>query len=229
MVTISWTDDHSSPLLSTKPVFDIFLMTGADDHQIKLATIASNVKGGSVSSVKYLVPYVAPPGQIYFLMFQTKDTKATAWATRFTITDATGNPGSLHPVIPEGGKINPGGVGVIVGTPGTGGHRTPHSPHLPGNPSTNPINQNNSNFKTLGKPVQQPGATGPGSSDSNVNGDANPGMAENNTNQNKKDYQFGPDEAALARTVPSTAANEHHGRLVMMGSILLALTLYFFV
>ncbi|KAF9203691.1 hypothetical protein BGZ59_001484 [Podila verticillata] len=118
-VTISWSDDKVPPLLSTKPVFDIFLMTGADDHQKKLATIATNVQAGpgGVSSVKYHVPNVSPPGQIYFLMFQTKDNKATAWATRFTITDAAGNPGTLRPVIPAGGKINPGGNGSIVSAP----------------------------------------------------------------------------------------------------------------
>ncbi|KAI9238573.1 MAG: hypothetical protein BYD32DRAFT_260553 [Podila humilis] len=94
-------------------------MTGADDHQKKLATIATNVQAGpgGVSSVKYHVPNVSPPGQIYFLMFQTKDNKATAWATRFTITDAAGNPGTLRPVIPAGGKINPGGNGSIVSAP----------------------------------------------------------------------------------------------------------------
>ncbi|GJJ75013.1 hypothetical protein EMPS_07371 [Entomortierella parvispora] len=118
-VTISWSDDKQAPLLSTKPVFDIFLMTGSDDHQKKLATIATDVQAGpgGVSSVKYLVPNVSPPGQIYFLMFQTKDTKATAWATRFTITDASGNPGTLRPVIPAGEKINPGGNGAIVSAP----------------------------------------------------------------------------------------------------------------
>ncbi|KAK3830720.1 MAG: hypothetical protein J3R72DRAFT_455554 [Linnemannia gamsii] len=116
-VTISWRDDKQVPLLSSKPVFDIFLMTGADDKQKKLATIATNVNGGTTNSVKYHVPNVNPPGQIYFLMFQTKDTKGTAWATRFTITDSTGNPGTLKPVIPAGGKINPGGWGAIVSTP----------------------------------------------------------------------------------------------------------------
>ncbi|KAF9939743.1 hypothetical protein BGZ67_008976 [Mortierella alpina] len=116
-VTISWSDDKVAPTLSSKPVFDIFLMTGADDHQTKLATIASNVKGGTTKSVNYLVPHVAPPGQIYFLMFETKDSKGMAWATRFTITDADGNPGTLKPRIPAGGKINPGGVGTLVEPP----------------------------------------------------------------------------------------------------------------
>ncbi|KAF9366263.1 hypothetical protein BGX34_004714 [Mortierella sp. NVP85] len=116
-VTISWSDDKRPPLLSCKPVFDIFLMTGADDNQVKLATIATNVSGDASQSVKYQVPYVFPPGQIYFLMFQTKDTKYTAWTTRFTITDASGSPGSLRPTIPPGGKINPGGLGSIVAAP----------------------------------------------------------------------------------------------------------------
>ena len=54
---------------------------------------------------------------VYFLMFVTKDGKGMAWATRFTITDAEGNPGTLKPRIPEGGKINPGGVGALVERP----------------------------------------------------------------------------------------------------------------
>ncbi|KAF9563634.1 hypothetical protein EC968_004790 [Mortierella alpina] len=116
-VTISWSDDKVAPTLSSKPVFDIFLMTGSDDHQTKLATIASNVKGGTTKSVNYVVPHVSPPGQIYFLMFETKDGKGMAWATRFTITDANGNPGTLRPRIPAGGKINPGGVGALVEPP----------------------------------------------------------------------------------------------------------------
>ncbi|KAF9948172.1 hypothetical protein BGZ72_009870 [Mortierella alpina] len=116
-VTISWSDDKVAPSLSSKPIFDIFLMTGADDHQTKLATIASNVKGGTTKSVNYVVPHVSPPGQIYFLMFETKDSKGMAWATRFTITDADGNPGTLKPRIPAGGKINPGGVGALVEPP----------------------------------------------------------------------------------------------------------------
>ncbi|KAF9150154.1 hypothetical protein BG015_008031, partial [Linnemannia schmuckeri] len=62
-VTISWSAAHNDPLLSSKPIFDIFLMTGADDNQEKLATIASNVNGGTTTSVKYHVPNVSPPGQ----------------------------------------------------------------------------------------------------------------------------------------------------------------------
>ncbi|CAO3567114.1 unnamed protein product [Mortierella alpina] len=116
-VTISWSDDKVAPTLSSKPVFDVFLMTGADDHQEKLATIASDVKGGTTKSISYIVPHVSPPGQIYFLMFVTKDGKGMAWATRFTITDAEGNPGTLKPRIPAGGKINPGGVGALVEHP----------------------------------------------------------------------------------------------------------------
>ncbi|KAG0215912.1 hypothetical protein B0O80DRAFT_23296 [Mortierella sp. GBAus27b] len=114
--TISWSDDKQQPLLPSS-VFDVFLMTGADDHQIKLATIATNVRGDTTQSITYQVPYVSPPGQIYFLMFQTKDAKYTAWATRFTITDESGNRGTLRPTIPPGGKINPGGVGSIVAAP----------------------------------------------------------------------------------------------------------------
>ncbi|KAG0041038.1 hypothetical protein BGZ82_000017 [Podila clonocystis] len=100
-VTIAWSDDKQDPSLASKPVFDIFLMTGSDDHQTKLATIATNVKGGITNSVKYV----------------TKDGEGMAWATRFTITDEKGNHGTLHPTIPPGGKINPGGVGAIIPAP----------------------------------------------------------------------------------------------------------------
>ncbi|KAG0034748.1 hypothetical protein BGZ81_003446 [Podila clonocystis] len=100
-VTIAWSDDKQVPSLASKPVFDIFLMTGSDDNQTKLATIATNVKGGITNSVKYV----------------TKDGKNMAWATRFTITDEKGNHGTLHPIIPPGGKINPGGVGAIIPAP----------------------------------------------------------------------------------------------------------------
>ncbi|KAG0327837.1 hypothetical protein BGZ99_006791 [Dissophora globulifera] len=107
-MTISWAEDKHEPLLADEPIFDIFLMTGADDHQIKLASIAPNVKGGSMNSVKYRVPYVSPPGQ---------NQKATAWTTRFSIADASGNPGNLHPTIPAGSKINPGGIGALIAAP----------------------------------------------------------------------------------------------------------------
>ncbi|KAF9206490.1 hypothetical protein BGZ49_002358 [Haplosporangium sp. Z 27] len=111
---ISWTDDKTYPSLALNPIFDIFLMTGADDHQVKLETIATNVRGAVTRTINYKVPYVSPPGRIYFLMFQTKDLNSTAWATRFTITDADGDEGNLKPVMPAGGKVNPGGVGSIV-------------------------------------------------------------------------------------------------------------------
>ncbi|KAG0018217.1 hypothetical protein BGZ80_007447 [Entomortierella chlamydospora] len=48
-------------------------MAGADDRQIKLETIATDVKGGVVNSVNYKVPYVSSSGQIYFLMFQARE------------------------------------------------------------------------------------------------------------------------------------------------------------
>ncbi|KAF9578626.1 hypothetical protein BGW38_005480, partial [Lunasporangiospora selenospora] len=62
-VTISWQDDNTAPKLSTNPIFDIFLMTGGDQSQLELATIASDVNGGKTLSIEYTVPYVSPPGQ----------------------------------------------------------------------------------------------------------------------------------------------------------------------
>ncbi|KAG0311752.1 hypothetical protein BG000_006543, partial [Podila horticola] len=52
----------------------------------------------------------------YFLFFQTKDAKAMAWSTRFTITDANGNPRSLTP-LPLGSMYNPGINGTISTPP----------------------------------------------------------------------------------------------------------------
>ncbi|KAF9203557.1 hypothetical protein BGZ49_006292 [Haplosporangium sp. Z 27] len=112
-VNISWTDDGTAPKLTTDPVVDIYLNTGGDQSNIKLATIATGVDAGKTSSVSYLVPNVSPPGKIYFLTF-VSSTGVTAWSTRFTITDADGNAGTLAPSAPVGS--NSGAVGSIVST-----------------------------------------------------------------------------------------------------------------
>ncbi|KAG0235906.1 hypothetical protein BGW42_004552 [Actinomortierella wolfii] len=115
-VNITWTDDKNPPLLSSGPVFDILLMTGADQQQVPLETIATDVKGaGEGGSYEYTVPFVDPPGKIYFLMFKTKDGNGMAWATRFHITDANGVKGTLEPT----GPVNQitGAVGSIVPSP----------------------------------------------------------------------------------------------------------------
>ncbi|KAG0246745.1 hypothetical protein B0O80DRAFT_445704 [Mortierella sp. GBAus27b] len=118
-VTIKWTNDATKPALTADHVFDIILATGGDQKHIYLSPpVATGVKAGSVDSVTYTVPVVDPPGKIYFLVFnQTAGPKdaasnGQAYTTRFTITDTSGNPGTLAPTGPVG--QNPGGVGSIV-------------------------------------------------------------------------------------------------------------------
>ncbi|KAG0340459.1 hypothetical protein BG000_011926 [Podila horticola] len=109
IMNISWVDDNKAPLLSSAPIFNIYFMTGSNLAQTKLATVAENVDGSKTTSVAYKVPYVSPPGQIYFLYFETKDLKGQAWATRFTVTDEQGTKMPTFDPL-----TNPGGNGTIV-------------------------------------------------------------------------------------------------------------------
>ncbi|KAG0303985.1 hypothetical protein BGZ98_006055 [Dissophora globulifera] len=132
--TITWDDAAVGGAMTPDMTFDIFLSTGSDQAQVRLAQIATGVKAATVSSVTYQVPVVSPPGKIYFLTFvQTAGTPLSgglAWSTRFTITDTTGNTGTLAPTGASG--ANPGGNGTIVtgvvtvpATTPTGGASTP--------------------------------------------------------------------------------------------------------
>ncbi|KAF9147802.1 hypothetical protein BG015_010506 [Linnemannia schmuckeri] len=116
-VTIQWDDKNPEPpALSTNPIVDIFLMTGSDQVMVKLATIAEKVNANAIRNVTYTVPTVDPIGKIYFIQV-TSDKGVNAWTTRFTITDAAGNAGTLAPTGPVG--QNPGATGKIV-SPGGG-------------------------------------------------------------------------------------------------------------
>ncbi|KAF9090649.1 hypothetical protein BGX29_009183 [Mortierella sp. GBA35] len=109
---IAWDDKNpEGPALSTNPMVDIFLMTGSDQQMVKLATIAEKVNANEVRNVTYTVPTVDPIGKIYFIQI-TSDKGVNAWTTRFTITDAAGNAGTLAPTGPVGS--NPGATGKIV-------------------------------------------------------------------------------------------------------------------
>ncbi|KAF9177169.1 hypothetical protein BGZ51_009064 [Haplosporangium sp. Z 767] len=120
-VQIIWKEDNVAPLLTTNPIVDIFLATGSDQVQTTLEPIATKVDAGKVTSVEYTVPTVSPAGKIYFL-YIVSDKGDKAWSTRFTITDASGNPGTLKPTGPVGS--NPGGNGTIV-APGAGATAVP--------------------------------------------------------------------------------------------------------
>ncbi|KAI1316636.1 hypothetical protein EDD11_009671 [Mortierella claussenii] len=115
-VNITWDDDKVAPLLSTNPVVDIFLNTGGDQTNLKIATVATGVNVGKTNSYLYTVPNVSPPGKIYFLTFVgTGGSPGMAWSTRFTITDAAKNAGTLAPSAPIGS--NSGAIGATVTAP----------------------------------------------------------------------------------------------------------------
>ncbi|KAK3837621.1 MAG: hypothetical protein JOS17DRAFT_731421 [Linnemannia elongata] len=122
-VTIQWDDKNpDGPALSTNPIVDVFLMTGSDQVMVKLDTIASKVNANTQRNVTYTVPTVDPIGKIYFIQV-TSDAGVNAWTTRFTITDASGNPGTLAPTGVVG--QNPGATGKIVSGGSSGGAATP--------------------------------------------------------------------------------------------------------
>ncbi|KAF9918265.1 hypothetical protein BX616_009728 [Lobosporangium transversale] len=114
-VNITWDEDGVEPKLSSNPVVDIFLNTGADQTNVKIATIATGIEVGKTNSYLYTVPNVSPPGKIYFLTFVATNGPGMAWSTRFTITDAAGEAGTLAPSAPVGS--NPGAIGATVTAP----------------------------------------------------------------------------------------------------------------
>ncbi|CAO3566753.1 unnamed protein product [Mortierella alpina] len=120
-VTIQWTEDTKAPSLKTNPLVNIFFMTGSDLVQTELAPVAKDYDAFTNKSIVWTVPVVDPPGQIYFLKFVSAGGQAAepAFTTRFTVTDAAGNPGTLKPTSSPG-TPNPGGNGTIVSQPATG-------------------------------------------------------------------------------------------------------------
>ncbi|KAG0202556.1 hypothetical protein BGX33_009587 [Mortierella sp. NVP41] len=83
-------------------------MTGADDKQTKLTTIATNVKGGITNSIKYLVPHVSPPGQ------RRQGDGMGNQVHNHRRKREPGKPPSSHPTR---WQDQPGGVGAIVPVP----------------------------------------------------------------------------------------------------------------
>ncbi|KAG0043851.1 hypothetical protein BGZ89_006290 [Linnemannia elongata] len=132
-VTIMWDDaNKEGPALSTNPIVDVFLMTGSDQVMVKLDTIASQINANTMRNVSYTVPTVDPIGKIYFIQV-TSDKGVNAWTTRFTITDASGNPGTLAPTGVVG--QNPGATGKIV-SGGNSGATPSAGTSATGTPST---------------------------------------------------------------------------------------------
>ncbi|KAG0288308.1 hypothetical protein BGZ96_007886 [Linnemannia gamsii] len=119
---IQWDDlNKDGPDLATNPMVDVFLMTGSDQVMVQLDVIATKVNAGQLRNLTYTVPTVDPIGKIYFIQF-VSDKGIKAWSTRFTITDASGNPGTLAPTGAPG--QNPGATGKIVSGGSAGGAAT---------------------------------------------------------------------------------------------------------
>ncbi|CAG8685020.1 1752_t:CDS:2 [Cetraspora pellucida] len=91
-VTAMWTD-VGDPKTSTMSAIKVQFMTGPDDQQIPLVTLAENLTN-TATSLNFIVP--APsfvgyyPGKIYFLMFSdpAKPGIGVSWSTRFTVLEA---------------------------------------------------------------------------------------------------------------------------------------------
>ncbi|KAF9289708.1 hypothetical protein BGZ68_008790 [Mortierella alpina] len=152
-VTILWTDDpKTTPSLKTNPLVNIYFMTGSDLVQTQLAVVAENYNALTNTSIVYDVPVVDPPGQIYFLKFVSAGGQAAepAFTTRFTVTDAAGNPGTLKPT----GSPNPGGNGTIVSQPAAGSTPTGASPSASGSAGSG------STASPTGKPTSGAGSLG---------------------------------------------------------------------
>ncbi|CAG8555275.1 223_t:CDS:2 [Ambispora gerdemannii] len=116
-VTISWTENKASPLISDMSGINIQLMTGADLSQVPLVEIAKGLATDQ-TSYSWTVPPLSdlgfPAGKIYFIMFSdsSKPGSGVSWSTRFTILDGkapvvTYNPTSPFTITKSGGSSSP--------------------------------------------------------------------------------------------------------------------------
>ncbi|KAI8641740.1 hypothetical protein BD408DRAFT_318193, partial [Parasitella parasitica] len=87
-------------------------MTGSNDVQTKLETVATNV---SASALKYtfVTPQVTPNSAIYFFMFTSSDGVAS-WTTRFGIAGADGKLTKETESTQPNGDAIPWGTGKLI-------------------------------------------------------------------------------------------------------------------
>ncbi|KAL0075776.1 hypothetical protein J3Q64DRAFT_1774010 [Phycomyces blakesleeanus] len=111
---IIWEEDNIKPSISQAWTdFRIDLMTGDNDDQIVLDTIASNMSGVDSMSYKWVVPDVEPHANIYFLMF-TNDKDEAAWTTRFAIVGPDNIQQKPENTLQPDGQNIPWGIGKLV-------------------------------------------------------------------------------------------------------------------
>ncbi|KAI8085139.1 Ser-Thr-rich glycosyl-phosphatidyl-inositol-anchored membrane family-domain-containing protein [Halteromyces radiatus] len=110
---ITWEEDNTEPPMNaTWKTFRIDLMTGEDNDQVLLTTIAENVKGNAMT-YKYTAPDVTPHAPIYFLMF-TNESGENAWSSRFAIVGQDGKQEVPEKSVQPNGEKIPWGVGKLV-------------------------------------------------------------------------------------------------------------------
>ncbi|GAB5592548.1 hypothetical protein Unana1_07448 [Umbelopsis nana] len=90
--TIEWSVDSSAPTVNEDWTnFTIDFMTGDNNKQVKLTTVATGVDARTADNYKWKVPFVDIPAPIYFFMFTSNSGKHFEWTTRFTITGLDGS------------------------------------------------------------------------------------------------------------------------------------------
>ncbi|KAF1802204.1 hypothetical protein V8B55DRAFT_1477953 [Mucor lusitanicus] len=101
---ITWTFDGKDP----KTTYTIDFMTGSNDVQTKLETVATKVPASQLK-YSFVAPQVSPNSAIYFFMFTGSD-GVSAWTTRFGIAGADGK------LVAETEKTQPNGDAIPWGT-----------------------------------------------------------------------------------------------------------------
>ncbi|CAO3654709.1 unnamed protein product [Mucor fragilis] len=101
---ITWTFDGKDP----KITYTIDFMTGSNDVQTKLETVATKVPASQLK-YSFVAPQVSPNSAIYFFMFTGSD-GVSAWTTRFGIAGADGK------LVAETEKTQPNGDAIPWGT-----------------------------------------------------------------------------------------------------------------
>ncbi|KAI8069284.1 hypothetical protein BC940DRAFT_298357 [Gongronella butleri] len=113
---IQWNDDAAKPSMAdTWKNFRIDLMTGEDENQVTLGTVAENVNPAD-KKIKIKAPVVEPHAPIYFFMF-SNDQGEFAWTTRFAIVGADGKQKAPEKSVQPNGQKIPWGVGKLMAEP----------------------------------------------------------------------------------------------------------------
>ncbi|KAG2206733.1 hypothetical protein INT47_003675 [Mucor saturninus] len=106
-------DNQEPPMDETWSNFKIDFMTGDNNHQKFLKSVAKNLDASQLTSYNWTAPKVEPHSAIYFFMF-TNDKGENAWTTRFAITGDDEKVVEPEKSVQSDGSKIPWGVGRIV-------------------------------------------------------------------------------------------------------------------